>query len=441
MPLQIPSLFRRFPLAAAPALLLAGCALLPKDEGIEAAPSARAVQVVNGSLHTCALTDKGRVRCWGQNDYGQVGTDDPRYYERPESDPIDVHTLINTPMEIKDLEGVTAIATSGQANFNCAIVGGGEVRCWGLDALGQLGTGVVRTDTGAPESGVPVAVAGLSGVKAIAVGESHACALTASGGVMCWGSNAAGQLGDGSPIQQPGEVKIPFSNKPVAVVGLTGAVAIAAGYAHSCAITSAGGLVCWGDNSAGQSGGDALVEMHPENLPTPTPVLGFSSGVARVFMGVSSTCVTMTSGEARCFGIELGLGSAEQLSRPEPIAATALPELAPLQGLSLEMFNSHVSCAVVGGAARCWGDNYYACLGASAAVVGDDIDYGYTTWIPTEVHGLGAGVRDVTVGGGHVCALLENGAVKCWGDRLTGNGDESGTRLPSGVPQNVVSLP
>jgi hypothetical protein len=50
-------------------------------------------------------------------------------------------------------------------------------------------------------------------------------------------------------------------------------------------------------------------------------------------------------------------------------------------------------------------------------------------------------VRDITVGAGHVCALLESGAVKCWGDRITGNGDESGTRQPSPLPQNVVSLP
>lgn len=425
---------------------LAGCSLVPKGEGIDPPASARATQVVAGRLHTCALTDKGRVRCWGQNDDGQVGTGDPRYYETPESDLIDLHDLINTPMEIEGLEGVTAIATSPVSAHNCALVTGGEVRCWGADGVGQLGTGMAYTDSRPRESPVPVAVAGLSGIQAIAVGAVHACALTASGGVMCWGLSSNGQLGDGSEIPAPDDFDPPYANQPVAVQGLTGALAIASGPYHTCAITSGRGLVCWGDNGVGQSGGDALVEGYPMNLNVPTPVLGLSSGVAEIFLGAYTTCAKMTSGEMRCFGSELGIGSEEQLKKPASLAVSPVThaELSPLAVVRPDLFTSSVSCAVVGGAARCWGYNEDGGLGNRMGVDADDYDQvipGYTTWFPVDVHGLGSGVRDMSLGGGQVCALLENGALKCWGDRVTGNGDESGTRLASGLPQNVVSLP
>lgn len=416
---------------------LAACALLPQDESIvEAPPSAKATQLALGRLHTCALTDKGRVRCWGYNEFGQVGTGDPRYYKTPESDLIDLHQLINTPIEVKGLENVVAISASSQSEFNCALTGAGDVYCWGLDVYGQLGTGVTYNDSRKRESPTPLQVTGISGAKAISVGATHACALTATGGVMCWGTNERGQLGDGSRTSDD-PFDIPYKNAPVAVPGISGATAIAAGYSHTCAILGNGGLSCWGSNDYGESGGDAADEARPETLTTPVTVPGLSSGVGRVFVGISTTCAVMTGGELRCFGRELGLGSALQLSSPAPIAVTPIPELAPIDAISIELFTSHVSCAVVGGGARCWGDNFYSCLGHNAG----EPDYGFTTWVPVDVLGLTSGVTDVQVGAGHACALLGNGAVKCWGDRITGNGDESGTRLPSQSPQSVVSLP
>jgi alpha-tubulin suppressor-like RCC1 family protein len=405
-------------------------------DSIKAPPSARATQIAVGRLHTCALTDKGRVRCWGQNDFGQVGTGDPRYYETPESDR--PHKLINTPMEIAGLEGVTAISSSSQSEFNCALTGVGEVYCWGIDLLGQLGTGIPYTDSRKRESPVPVKVAGISGAKAIAVGGTHACALTATGGVKCWGSNDDGQLGDGSPVGDGSGLNPPYKGKPVDVPGISGATAIASGNHHTCVITSAGGLSCWGSNLFGESAGDGLVDSHLIQRPTPVNVTGLASGVARVSIGHRNTCVTMTSGELRCFGRELGLGSARQLSDPHPSGVTTISELAPADAVSTQLHTAHVSCAVIGGGARCWGDNYYSALGHNDS---DVADYGFTTWVPVDVVELRTGVSDVQVGGAHVCALLTNGAVKCWGDRVTGNGDESGTRLSSQSPQAVVSLP
>lgn len=132
-----------------------------------------------GHQHTCVLTTSGGVKCWGQDIYGQLG-DGAIGPNRP------------VPEYVQGLKsGVIAIA-SGYWH-TCALTISGGVKCWGNDGGGQLGDGIVE-----PDRATPTDVQGLtSGVTAISAGSAHTCAVMDSGGAKCWGWDAYGQLGDG----------------------------------------------------------------------------------------------------------------------------------------------------------------------------------------------------------------------------------------------------
>jgi alpha-tubulin suppressor-like RCC1 family protein len=137
-----------------------------------------------GSGHSCGALGRGGVRCWGNNFLGQLG------------DGTRTDRLL--PVSVSELPQRVVALANGEVH-SCAILQGGAVRCWGMNFYGQLGDG---TD----ELGLmPVTPIGLgSGVQQIGGGENHTCALTAAGGVKCWGANYSGQLGDGSGVDARG---------------------------------------------------------------------------------------------------------------------------------------------------------------------------------------------------------------------------------------------
>ncbi|MBK7791213.1 MAG: Ig-like domain repeat protein [Betaproteobacteria bacterium] len=178
--------------------------------------------------------------------------------------------------------GSNVLSIAAGADHSCAVGGSGTVGCWGSNAFGQLGTGD-KVDRGSPPPG------GIGTGVAVVAGDAHSCSLTSNGGVKCWGSNSHGQLGDDSTTERL---------VPVDVVGLaTGVTAIAAGGSHTCALTSSGGVKCWGRNADAQLGDNSTIQRL-----TPVDVVGLDSGVTAIAAGLNHSCALTALGEARCWG-------------------------------------------------------------------------------------------------------------------------------------------
>ena len=186
-----------------------------------------------------------------------------------------------------------------------------------------------------------------SGVQSIAAGGGHTCALTAAGGVVCWGWNKYGQLGDGSTTDQ---------TSPVPVVGLSSGVrAIAAGYGHTCALNADGHVSCWGANPRGQLGDGTT-----QNNSSPATVAGLTAVAQALSAGGAHTCAVLSGGDVSCWGNNADgqLGDGTNAKRTGPIAVTGLTSVQ-----SVAAGAAH-TCAVTGtGAVLCWGSNEYGQVG------------------------------------------------------------------------------
>jgi alpha-tubulin suppressor-like RCC1 family protein len=390
--------------------------------------------------HTCAVKSNGQVFCWGDNEYGQLG-------DGTTSD-------AGSPVAVQGLSGTITIVTTGYKH-TCAANTAGEVFCWGDNRAGQLGNRANNDSTN------PVKVAGLDGpAEGLSAGDDFSCALVASG-VQCWGENGGHELGTGVD---------PNSEVPTNVAGLDGATSIAAGGDASCVITPVG-VRCWGENENGQVGDGTDIDRD-----APVAVTGLPGNVTGLAVGYNHSCA-LVSNSVWCWGAgysgQLANGGRSSLI---PVSATGLPpeirgisaggnstcvlagdgnlwcwgnndngqlgdgtdenreSPVQVQGLNGRVTSFSVgvdyACAVVNNGVFCWGNNNYRQLG-------DGTDEDRLT--PVAVSGLGSGIASVIAGEKHSCAITTSGAVKCWGYNLNGQlGD--GTNDERLAPVDVIGL-
>ena len=359
--------------------------------------------------YTCARTG-GAVSCWGAGDDAQLG--DPARRDDP------------TPHAIPSLTDAAALALG--PTHACALRSSNTVACWGGSDRSPFGypRDCVENYTGqnlSPgTSGVmqvycaaAMPVPGLTHVAALVHGLGHACALTRTGAIRCWGGSGYGELGnrDHGAHASAAPIDVLFP-EPRDRTKSTRAVAVAAQGEWSCAVLDDHSVRCWGSSALGQLG--PIIK----NLSaTPIAIPGLTD-IADLALGAYHGCARTLTGGARCWGYNgnANLGDGTTDNRRDPITPINLPEIAALSA-SGDSTGAHTCALAKDGSVWCWGDNRY----------GQSLPGGPQHISPTRVPKL-TGITQVVAGLGATC-VLEKGVPLCWGI------------LPTPLGRSVVAAP
>ncbi|NBU20182.1 hypothetical protein EBS43_02020 [bacterium] len=349
---------------------------------------------VGGNPHTCAITTEGILKCWGHNDYGQLGNNN--------------FSDQNTPQIIDSGVTYSSIAT-GQYH-TCGITSSGALKCWGNNTDGQLGDGSLVYKL----SPTPVYGGGI--YSAVALGAWHTCAINQTGELYCWGDNSSGQLGNesNSPTIIPQPIDPTERYREIAL-----------GYTHTCGITISGTLKCWGDNTFGQLGDGTTTDR---NKPV---TIDANTTYTSVFSSSSSdsTCAITSEDEFKCWGSNLNgqLGDGTSLFTLYSDTPMLVDSATTYQVVSSGA--QHTCAKTTSGKIRCWGSNLYGQLGDGTHNLSNtpiNIDSS-TTYL------------NIEVGYTYTCGLTLSGEIKCWGSNSFGQlGD--GTQTDQLSPQVIPSV-
>ncbi len=419
---------------------------------------AQVVQITTSGNHNCVRFDNGRIKCWGVNLSGQLGLGDSnnrgdRLDEMGDSLPAINLGTGRVALEIaagSDAWGSTV--GNADSGFTCARLDMGAVKCWGQNGLGELGQGDTAERGSQPNQmgdNLPAIYLGTGRTAVqIVAGDHHACARLDNGAVKCWGSNQhplfsfiGGQLGLGDTNARGDQPNEMGDNLPVVNLG-TGrtAVRISAGGSHTCAILDNGALKCWGVN-AGTLGlgdtnarGDQLNEMG-DNLPAIN--LGTGRTVVKISSGGSHICAILDNGDLKCWGSDSSgqLGVAQNLlpGNGDPLyyvrgdlpgdMGDNLPAVnlgTGRKAVQIAAGGAHTCAILDNGALKCWGDNSSGQLGLGDSRNRGNLPSDMDDNLPAVNLGTGRSALEVSARNGVTCARLDNGEVKCWGDNYFG---------------------
>ena len=323
------------------------------------------VSIATGTSHTCAVHRDGTVSCWGYGPF--IG---PRLPE------------VTAPVPVPLDAPATGVAVGIQAA--CALVEGGQVRCWG-----DLGEGNGPT---APAPIVGEDGADLAGVTQLAGGSVAFCGLTAAG-THCWGDNKSGELARPPSMTFPPRTAVLAQPGPRRLVAATVAVLVYDGVDQLCG---------WGNNDSGITPGARQILTRPA-------CAAMVPGFLQLSAGDGHACARRGGRMFSCWGSnsggQLGRGDEAVIEARLPGALRALP--ADVQAIAAGAY--HTCALLATGGVMCWGSNNQGECGVpSSAPLFAPVP---VTNLPGRAVAIGAGA-----GAQHTCVVLDDGAVACWGN-------------------------
>jgi alpha-tubulin suppressor-like RCC1 family protein len=420
------------------------------------------VQLASGSEYTCARSRRGAVVCWGNDEAGLSGLDDPQYLGGPrlieglgpftDLSPGDTSLCAiglngkascwgnHLPVKELEVEGVVEVAVTSPERA-CGRLRSGDLTCWGAGAPSTTGVPpdivelessrgsiCARTKVGSvtcsrgdePFEVVP----GIAAAKSLSVGIGGVCVVHGDGGVTCWRSD---------------ERESVLPTRPTRIAKLSDVAEVAVGGAHACALHADETVSCWGRGSEGQLGVDTN-EDHEE------PVTLGLKGVVEIDAGNQHSCARLRSGEVLCWGnintdvhpfnaINLiniaGLPQhPASFFRYRHLRAGLPVEVSGIRGAKSVALGENHSCALLSsGEVWCWGGNAFGQLGDGGTGL---------RATPSKVAGL-TDVEELTAGLHHTCARRRDGEVLCWGHGEYGElGDGNATNSTTPIVVEAV---
>ena len=363
-------------------------------------------QVAAGNEFSCALLASGTVKCWGQDGYGTLGDGLPAVMSMP------------VATAVIDLGKAKKIAVGGSTA--CAIRAEDDsVLCWGFNQYDQL-----AVDPSVSTVPAPVALNGFVGEPAKDVSlcfkhnesVSHGCVIDASDQVGCWGANDSYQLGVTTPATSASVIMVP---------ALSGYASVVGGEFYTCGLTLDHGVKCWGGPQYGELGDNLGASAA---TATPVDVVGLTSGVKQIAGGDRTVCALTTAGGVKCWGspAEGALGVSDDIAQFNGKVPTPMDVVGLSSGVAEIAGGAASFCALMAsdGSAYCWGYNQHGQVGNQP----NPISVGEFQRLPVQVIGL-TGATTIAIGANHACAAMGTGGVKCWGSGWPSGNDSGNDQL------------
>ncbi|MFH1727273.1 MAG: hypothetical protein ABIA04_02495 [Pseudomonadota bacterium] len=386
-----------------------------------------------GAGSSCILLEDSTVQCWGNNYSGQLGnnTNDDSYF------PVNV---VTSSLDSNELSGIIQV-DAGNSHV-CALSNDTGVKCWGSNEFGQLGNNELEVDSNTPVAvfNDESALSYLENVEKISAGESFTCALLNDTSVKCWGDNGAGQLGNNSTESTLTPVFVVTSesdSKP-----LTGAIDIQVGAYSVCALMDDTSVKCWGNNRRGQLGnGSTENSLVPLDVISSATDLNPLTAVEKISINSNHVCALMEDTSIKCWGYnnygQLGDNSTNNSSFPVDVIEN-VDDVATVMSNVVEISTGEAfTCSLMSDSTvKCWGNNEYGQLGDG---LGEDSTLPLDVIDESTELGVLTGVNNIAAGLSHVCALLEDNSVKCWGNNDSGQLGNAYPLVSSETPIAVVA--